>query len=269
MDKDPNEPTVQHSTSQNRGYHDRGLVRAAILHVAVLPLSPVLPEWFRRSSSSSTLNGKLSQFARRKAPPTPVKTAKFRGALTPNASVIAVPNVNRRNPLSRAAERVCQPTRRRRPKRVSALVAMIPSVGIIAAGTYQLRVCVYSKNREKFPHSTFGCPKAPHRPNLSATAERKPSPSPNRKTTELRMLLLRDIPSSCSFLTVNTTSKGLLADQSGSAAAPPIPRRQHSAADGQGLNAKRRSRRSRFLLHWYHQRSAFLLNQEHKKLCRL
>ena len=46
---------------------------------------------------------------------------------------------------------------------------MIPSGGIIPAGKYQLRFCVYSKNREKFPHSTFGCPNAPHRPNLSAT----------------------------------------------------------------------------------------------------
>jgi hypothetical protein len=41
----------------------------------------------RRNSNSSTLNGKLSQFARSKAPPIPVRTAKFRGALTPNASV--------------------------------------------------------------------------------------------------------------------------------------------------------------------------------------
>ena len=42
-------------------------------------------EWARRDSNSSTLNGKLSQFARSKAPPTPVRTAKFSGALTPNA----------------------------------------------------------------------------------------------------------------------------------------------------------------------------------------
>ena len=52
----------------------------------------------------------VSQFARSKAPPTPEKTAKFRGALTPNASVIATPNDSRRSPLNSAVARVCQPT---------------------------------------------------------------------------------------------------------------------------------------------------------------
>src|SRR5205814_9433948 len=98
-----------------------------------------------------------------KAPPTPEKTAKFRGALTPNASVIATPNDSRRSPLNSAVARVCQPTRRRRPKRISAPVAMTPSGGTIPAGKYQLSSCVYSKNPEKCPHSTFGCPNAPHR----------------------------------------------------------------------------------------------------------
>ena len=44
-----------------------------------------------------------------------------------------------------------------------------PHHGIIPAGTYQLIVCVYSKNREKFPQSTFGSPNDPYGPNLSAT----------------------------------------------------------------------------------------------------
>src|SRR5207249_2644109 len=141
----------------------------------------------------------VSQFARSKAPPTPEKTAKFRGALTPNASVIATPNDSRRSPLNSAVARVCQPTRRRRPKRISAPVAMTPSGGIIPAGKYQLSSCVYSKNREKCPHSTFGCQTLPTEPYLSATAERKPSPSAYRKNTELKRPHLRDILSSCLF----------------------------------------------------------------------
>jgi hypothetical protein len=53
-----------------------------------------------------------------------------------------------------------------------------PSGGIVPAGKYQLRVWVYSKNREKLPHSIFGAPNAPHRPSRSATADKKPTPSP-------------------------------------------------------------------------------------------
>src|SRR4029453_1771272 len=109
------------------------------------------------------------------------------------------PNTSRRSPLNTAVARVCQPTMSRSPKRISAAVAMIPSAGIIPAGAYQLIVCVYSKNREKFPQETFGVPNGPHRPNLSATAERKPSPSAHRKNTELKLAHLRDILSSCLF----------------------------------------------------------------------
>ena len=66
----------------------------------------------------------------------------------------------------------------KKTEEISAPVAMTPSGGIIPAGKYQLSVCVYSKNREKFPHSTFGCPNAPHTPNRSATADKKPTPIP-------------------------------------------------------------------------------------------
>ena len=46
---------------------------------------------------------------------------------------------------------------------------------------------VYSTKRENVPQATFGCPNCPHRPNLSATAERNERPSANRKNTELRL----------------------------------------------------------------------------------
>ena len=54
----------------------------------------------QRDSNLSAPNGKLSQFARSMAPPIPVRTAKFSGALTPNASVTATPNVSKRSPLN-------------------------------------------------------------------------------------------------------------------------------------------------------------------------
>ena len=118
--------------------------------------------------------------------PPPEKRKSSGGALTPNTSVIASPNNTRRSPLSNAVIRVCQPTRRR-PKSNSAPVVITPSGRIIPAGKYQLSLCVYSKNREKLPHATFGCPNDPHRPNLSATAERKLSASAYRKNTELKL----------------------------------------------------------------------------------
>src|SRR5439155_14084913 len=130
-----------------------------------------------------------------------------RGALTPNPSAMDTPNTIRRSPLNSAVTRVYHPTRRRSPKISSAAVAMIPSAGIIPAGAYQLIVCVYSKNREKFPQETFGVPNGPHRPNLSATADRKPSPSAYRKNTELKLAQLKDILSSCLFHEVNASSE--------------------------------------------------------------
>jgi hypothetical protein len=141
----------------------------------------------RRRRRRSTLNGDVSHPARSKAPPAAEKTEKFKGAFTPNASAIANPNAIRRTPLNRAAVRVCQPTRRRSPRRISAPVEMTASVEIILAGKYQLSLPVYSTKREKFPQDTFGCPNGPHRPNLSATAERNESPSANRKNTELKL----------------------------------------------------------------------------------
>ena len=94
--------------------------------VMICDQRPVNGEMVRRDSNSSTLREKLSRLARSKAPPIPVRTAKFRGALIPNASVIDTPNVNKRSPLSRAATRVRQPTKRRRPKTISAAVAITP-----------------------------------------------------------------------------------------------------------------------------------------------
>ena len=124
---------------------------------------------------------------RRKAPPAAEKTEKFKGALTPNASAIVNPNATRRIPLNRAEGRVYQPTRRRSPNRISMPVEIIPNIGIILAGRYQLSVCVYFKKCEKSPHATFGRPKAPHNPNLSPTAERNDSASAKRKNTELKV----------------------------------------------------------------------------------
>ena len=83
--------------------------------------------------------------------------------------------------------RVCQPTRRRSPKRISAPVEMIASVRVILGGKYELSRPVYSTKRENVPQATFGCPNCPYRPNLSATAERNERPSANRKNTELKL----------------------------------------------------------------------------------
>src|SRR5690349_17561235 len=141
----------------------------------------------RSGSRPSTLNGNLSHPARSKAPPAAEKTEKSKGAFAPNASAIANPNAIRRIPLNRAAVRVCQPTRRRSPKRISAPVEMTASVRVILGGKYEVSRPVYSTKREKFPQATFGCPTCPHRPNLSATAERNERPSANRTNTELKL----------------------------------------------------------------------------------
>src|SRR5215467_5496737 len=74
----------------------------------------------------------------------------------------------------------------RSPKRISAPVEMTASVRVILGGKYELSRPVYSTKRENVPQVTFGCPNCPHRPNLSATAERNERPSANRKNTELK-----------------------------------------------------------------------------------
>src|SRR5215472_10944114 len=99
-------------------------------------------EWSRRDhffcrfrrSSSSTLNGTSACSASNSAPPAAENTDKLSGAFTPNATVIARPKVVRRTPLNKATRRVRQPRTRRRPKSVSAAVAIIANAGIIAAG---------------------------------------------------------------------------------------------------------------------------------------
>ena len=84
-------------------------------------------------------------------PPTPVKTAKFMGALTPNASVIATPNDSKEVHLT-ARWRVCVPADEEKkteedfsasgddPQRRDHLRRQIP-----------IEPVRYSKNREKFP----------------------------------------------------------------------------------------------------------------------
>src|ERR1051325_9863718 len=104
----------------------------------------------------------------------------------PSANVIARPNIIRRIPLHKAVIRVCQPTRRRRPNKISAPVEMIASAGTVAGGKNQLSLPVYSTNLAKLPQATFGWPNVPHQPKRSATAERKESPRAKRKSTELK-----------------------------------------------------------------------------------
>src|SRR6266404_1530139 len=74
--------------------------------------------------------------------PAAEKTEKLRGACTPKAIVIVSANVVRRTPLSKAVMRVFQPRTSRRPKRVSAAVAIIANAGIIATGKNQLSLAV-------------------------------------------------------------------------------------------------------------------------------
>jgi hypothetical protein len=138
-------------------------------------------------NNSSTLSGNAGQVAKSKLPPAAEKTEKLRGALIPNATVIARPNIIRSIPLHKAVIRVCQPARRRRPNKISAQVEMTASAGIIACGKNQLSLPVYSTNLAKLPQDTFGWPNAPHQPKRSATAESKDRPRANRKSTELKL----------------------------------------------------------------------------------
>ena len=43
IEKHPSEPAATFNLAQNWGYHDRGLVRVEIPHVALILLSSVLP----------------------------------------------------------------------------------------------------------------------------------------------------------------------------------------------------------------------------------
>src|SRR6516165_466682 len=131
---------------------DAGSQSALIPRGQIAKSNPILVLCVQRDRSTrrpSTLNGNLSHPARSKAPPAAEKTEKSKGAFAPNASAIANPNAIRRIPLNRAAVRVCQPTRRRSPKRISAPVEMTASVRVILCGKYELSRPVYSTKREK------------------------------------------------------------------------------------------------------------------------
>jgi len=98
-----------------------------------------------------------------------------------------MPNAIRRIALHAALIRVCQPARRKRPNEISAPLERAASAGIIACGKNQLSLPVQATNLAKLPQPTFGGPNGPHKPKRSATAERKDSPSANRKNTELKL----------------------------------------------------------------------------------
>jgi len=66
---------------------------------------------------------------------------------------------------------------------------MMARAGINASGKNQLSFPVYTTNRAKLPQETLGCPKAPHSPNRSATAERKERPRASRKKAELKCMI--------------------------------------------------------------------------------
>src|SRR6266436_1736719 len=70
------------------------------------------------------------------------KNREIERPCTPKAIVIVSANVVRRTPLSKAVMRVFQPRTSRRPKRVSAAVAIIANAGIIATGKNQLSLAV-------------------------------------------------------------------------------------------------------------------------------
>src|SRR5215469_311633 len=130
------------------------------------------------------LNGYSAQIARRKAPPAAENTEASSGALMPKAAVMVIANNSRRMPLNRAVIRVCHPSTSRIPKRVSAQVEIIASVGISVLGKNQLSSPVYVTNLEKLPQATCGAPNGPHSPNRSATAERKLKPRAKRRNRE-------------------------------------------------------------------------------------
>jgi hypothetical protein len=124
--------------------------------------NPILVLCVRRDRSSrrpSTLNGSLSHPARSKAPPADEKTEKSKGTFAPNASAIANPNAIRRIPLNRAAVCVCQPTRRRSPKRISAPVEMTASVVEMTASVRVILGGKYELSRPYIPRSVNNSPK--------------------------------------------------------------------------------------------------------------
>jgi len=96
------------------------------------------------------------QVAKSRDPPAAENTEALSGASTPNAAVIAMPNIITRIPAHKAVIRVFQPTRRRRPSKTSAKVTMTASADTIGCGKNQLSLPVYSTNLAKLPQETFG-----------------------------------------------------------------------------------------------------------------
>ena len=100
------------------------------------------------------LKGYSAQLARRKAPPAAEKTEKSSGALIPRAPVIVTANSRSKTPLKRAVVRVCQPSRSKIPRIVSAHVATTATAGTTSLGKNQLSVPVYATNLANVAHAT-------------------------------------------------------------------------------------------------------------------
>jgi hypothetical protein len=65
----------------------------------------------------------------------------------------------------------------KKTEEISAPVAMTPSGGIIPAGKYQLSLCGIPRT-VRIPPVDIRFPKRSHKPNRSATADKKPTPIP-------------------------------------------------------------------------------------------
>ena len=124
--------------SVSRSLRPCGMVAARSL------LLPIPPKQFVHAERTSACSASNS------APPAAENTDTLSGVFTPNATVIARPKVVKRAPLNKATRRVLQPRTRRRPKSVSAAVAIIANAGIMAAGKNQLSLACFPVRRSRY-----------------------------------------------------------------------------------------------------------------------
>src|SRR4051794_8346017 len=95
---------------------------------------------------------------------------------------VTMPKANdkRRRPERTEAIRILTPAISNIPQSVSATVAAHANDAVNELGKIEVTAPVYSTKRAKLPQDTFFAPYGPHKPNRSATADRKEAPSANR-----------------------------------------------------------------------------------------
>src|SRR5690606_26929814 len=97
-------------------------------------------------------------------------------------------NINNRKPLNFANHSVLKPIINPMAKTISAIVAMVPIIGIMDSGNQGFSIPVYSKKFSQFPQVETSLL---HHPNRSATADKNPAERASLRNNLINLLSMQ------------------------------------------------------------------------------